>query len=162
MRWTRATEAILGPYGLGMELDPILPHWTMHVDPYVCSTIEVHSMFEYAVVRSLTHYVRSKLMAGNTCVSNHGRKYLSIHGMKTGNQEILDLLEASSEIDLPFSTRKTPGKESTGGTPAASSNPRQTMDMNKPIIPVQDSIKTKTGFWYKIMTSWSCLGFGRK
>ncbi|KAI2633041.1 hypothetical protein GGS26DRAFT_555059 [Hypomontagnella submonticulosa] len=90
----KVTETILdnGEQGGYQEWD--LPHWTKRVDPYVGISCQVHSLFDYAVIRSLTHYVQAKLAGGYSFATNANKEYLSEQAMKT-SQRIAELLEAS-------------------------------------------------------------------
>ncbi|RYO78237.1 hypothetical protein DL766_010012 [Monosporascus sp. MC13-8B] len=72
----RVTETILGAGGQNACQDFDIPHWTKRVDPYVGRTCQVHSLFDYAVIRSLAHYVQAKIADGHSFATNPNKSYL--------------------------------------------------------------------------------------
>ncbi|KAH7007747.1 hypothetical protein EDB80DRAFT_719049 [Ilyonectria destructans] len=159
----KVTEAILDPGDLGIQVDPNLPHWTKRVDPHVGRSCQVYSLFDYAVIRSLTHYVRAKLMAGYIFPSNPNRGYLTAYAIEKGNQEMINLLEASDDmVYLPSQPSQVHRQGLTAEILATSDNPGHEMNLNRPVTPVKDSIGTKTGFRHKVKTSWIGRPFNRK
>ncbi|KAI0377709.1 hypothetical protein F5Y04DRAFT_171563 [Hypomontagnella monticulosa] len=90
----KVTDKIMdaGEQGAYQEWD--LPHWTKRIDPYVGATCRVHSLFDYAVIRSLTHYVRVKLIGGYSFANNPNKEYLSEQATKT-SLKMAELLEDS-------------------------------------------------------------------
>ncbi|KAK3372959.1 hypothetical protein B0T24DRAFT_621821 [Lasiosphaeria ovina] len=106
----RTTELILGYPDItevpGTEMT--LPHWTKRVDPYVGKTLRVDSVFDYAVVRSLTHYIRWKLDSGYSFTKNRHREYLLDCLRTSGNQTLLDLLDSTETSDSHGSGSSNP------------------------------------------------------
>ncbi|RYP13663.1 hypothetical protein DL765_006793 [Monosporascus sp. GIB2] len=88
----KVTETILGAGEQNAFQDLDIPHWTKRVDPYVGRTCQVHSLFDYAVIRSLTHYVQAKITDGYSFAMNPNKSYLLRCATET-NQRMADLLD---------------------------------------------------------------------
>ncbi|KAH6876597.1 hypothetical protein B0T10DRAFT_497781 [Thelonectria olida] len=86
----KTTEAIFDDEDAHLYTD--LPHWTQRVDPSVSTSSRVHSVLDYAVARSLTHYVRAQQAAGGVPASNVNRQYLDDYATENRDQEMTDLL----------------------------------------------------------------------
>ncbi|KAF5501329.1 Vegetative incompatibility protein HET-E-1 [Colletotrichum siamense] len=98
----KIAEAILG--GPGGDKPPpdssqtdwvfSFPHWTRRVDPYVGrKAARVWCLFDYAVVRSLTQYVRRQLSTGYSLKDNPNHKFLTEYVLEHGTRAMAELLD---------------------------------------------------------------------
>lgn len=70
------------------------PHWTKSIYLITVITDEtlISSLFDYAVVLSLTHYVKKRLADGFSFNKSPNRQSLSKHVLKNGTQSMADVL----------------------------------------------------------------------
>ncbi|KAK2760510.1 hypothetical protein CKAH01_16470 [Colletotrichum kahawae] len=115
----KVAEAILG--GPGGDKPPpdssqtdwvfSFPHWTRRVDPYVGrKAARVWCLFDYAVVRSLSQYVRRQLATGYSFKDNPNHKFLTEYVLEHGTQAMAELLDLSFVTGMEVK-RKSKGME---------------------------------------------------
>ncbi|KAI1323378.1 hypothetical protein F5Y16DRAFT_412669 [Xylariaceae sp. FL0255] len=58
--------------------EPEFPHWTKRIDPFIGRKREVHCLMDYAVLRSLTCYVRYKYECGYSLAQIRNKDHLRV------------------------------------------------------------------------------------
>jgi len=79
-------------------------HWTKKIDSYAAQNYEVFSLFDYAVVRSLTHYVKASLADGYSLAPNPNARYLVEIAVSKLPPDLATLL-SSVKLDEPRKTK---------------------------------------------------------
>lgn len=108
---TQITDAILGsPVDYwDPQVDLEIPHWTKRIDSFVGAHVEISSVIDYAVVRSLYLYVKRKCDDGYSFSSNRNRSYLLSYARHHGDDRMVELIEFTMKhtITAPGTHKKS-------------------------------------------------------